>query len=682
MNDSATESRPEPTESTPALEAAQSVCPQCAVGCTLQYDPTSGRATGREGPVNRAGRLCPKGIAAFDALDEEGRLTQPLARTDTEGAGSELRPVSWADAYDRIEAGFEGILDQYGPEALAFLGAPRCTNEENYLFAKLARALGTNTVDNRARICHRSVTRAMTDRLGSGAMTNTLEDLTEADTFLVVGSNPAAQQPIAFNTYIRPAVDDGATLIHVDPRANRTTRTADIHLAPRPGKDALVATLLAAIACEEGLVDRRFIAERTIGLEEYERDLADLDVPALADQAAIASEKMQKAARAFASAERGAVLVGTGVEADDHCGTEAADALLDLCLLTGNFGKPGTGMNPLRGLVNEQGANDVGTRPHTLPGYQPVSDADARARLERKWGIEVPESPGYSEPEAVSEFGSTVRGAYVLGENPAVTKTDTQGVARGFRDLDFLLVQELFPTETTAHADVVLPASAAAEKGGTVTNLDRQVQRLRPLREPPGEAKRDFDVLRAIGARLTDLPFAYEEPREAFAEMTHVNSLYAGMDYEAIGRGSQRWPFAEDATEGTAILHRDRFANGQRRVPFAPESIPATPGTGDIDEGIAATDDALVLLTRNQVNEARSAGRSEAEATLQIHPVDALEAGVAEGESVVVENDRGVLRPTARVTDRVRERTVFLGANAAAPLVAGERTRVRVRADS
>lgn len=160
MNDSATESRPEPTESTPAFEAAQSVCPQCAVGCTLQYDPTSGRATGREGPVNRAGRLCPKGIAAFDALDEEGRLTQPLARADTEGAGSELRPVSWADAYDRIEAGFEGILDQYGPEALAFLGAPRCTNEENYLFAKLARALGTNTIDNRARICHRSVTRA------------------------------------------------------------------------------------------------------------------------------------------------------------------------------------------------------------------------------------------------------------------------------------------------------------------------------------------------------------------------------------------------------------------------------------------------------------------------------------------------------------------------------------------
>jgi formate dehydrogenase major subunit len=254
MKDSTSESDPDPepgsdsARSNPAFGSAASVCPQCAVGCTLQYDPTSGRATGREGPVNRRGRLCPKGIAAFDSLDEAGRLTQPLARVETDGAGSELRPVPWSEAYDRIEAGFGEILDRYGPGALAFLGAPRCTNEENYLFAKLARTLGTNTVDNRARICHRSVTRAMTERLGSSAMTNTLEDLTDADAFLVVGSNPAAQQPIAFNSYIRPAVDDGATLIHVDPRANRTTRAADIHLAPRPGSDVLVATLLSTVA--------------------------------------------------------------------------------------------------------------------------------------------------------------------------------------------------------------------------------------------------------------------------------------------------------------------------------------------------------------------------------------------------------------------------------------------------
>ncbi|PSP61942.1 formate dehydrogenase subunit alpha [Halobacteriales archaeon QH_8_64_26] len=519
------------------------------------------------------------------------------------------------------------------------------------------------------------------DRLGSGAMTNSLEDLAEADTFLVVGSNPAAQQPVAFNSYVRPAVNGGATLIHVDPRANRTTRAADIHLAPRPGSDALVATLLAAIAREEELIDREFLAERTAGFEEYERALAGLDVPVFADRAAIDRGQLRAAARAFGSVERGAVLLGTGVEADDHCGTEAADALLDLCLLTGNLGKPGTGMNPLRGLVNEQGANDVGARPHTLPGYRPVSDADVRARLEREWGIEIPASPGYSEPEAVREFGSGVRGAYVLAENPAVTKTDTQGVARGVRNLDFLLVQELFPAETTACADVVLPASAAAEKEGTVTNLDRQVQRLWPLRAPPGEARRDFDVLRTIGARLTDLPFAYAEPSEVFREMTRVNSLYAGMDYAAIDRGSQRWPF-EGATEGTAVLHRDRFANGQRRVRFAPESIPATPAAGGSDGTTAATDDELVLLTRNQVNEARPTRAEDEERSLQIHPADALEAGVVDGESIVVENDHGALRPTARITDRVRERTVFLGANAAAPLVAGERTRVRVRADS
>jgi formate dehydrogenase major subunit len=685
MNDPTKESRSEPTESTPAFESAKSVCPQCAVGCTLQYDAASGRAIGRKGPVNREGRLCPKGIGAFDALDADGRLTRPLVRTENEGGGSELRPVPWTDAHDRIEAGFDAIVDQHGPEALAFLGAPRCTNEENYLFAKLARALGTNTVDNRARICHRSVTRAMTDRLGSGAMTNSLRDLAEADTFLVVGSNPAVQQPIAFNSHVRPAVNDGATLIHVDPRANRTTRAADIHLAPRPGTDALVATLLAALAREEELIDHEFVAERTTGFEGYEAALAEVDVPSLADRAAVDPERAREAARAFAGVERGAVLVGTGVEADDHRGTEAADALLDLLSLTGNLGKPGTGMNPLRGLVNEQGANDVGARPHTLPGYEPVTDAGARARVEREWGIGVSATPGLPGPEAVAEFGSAIRGAFVLGENPAVSKAETQPVARGFRELEFLLVQELFPTETTAYADVVLPASAWAEKSGTVTNLDRQVQRLRPLREPPGEAKRDFDVLRTLGARLTDLPFEYETPSEVFAEITRANPLYSGMDYAAIDRGSQRWPFPEGATEGTAILHRDRFANGQRRVPFSSPSVP-DPLDPIADPAVTAGNDGLVLLTRNRVNEARptaaarNGGAEANEATLRIHPADARYRGVANGDNVIVENDRGTLRPTARVTDRVSEHTVFLDANAAAPLVAGERTRVRVSA--
>lgn len=286
----------------------------------------------------------------------------------------------------------------------------------------------------------------------------------------------------------------------------------------------------------EGLIDRSFIEERTTGFEAFEARLADVDVATLAERVAVDFETLQEAASAFGSAERGAVIVGTAIEADDHCGTDAAEALLNLLFLTGNLGKPGTGMNPLCGLVNEQGANDAGVRPHTLPGYEPVGDSDARARVEREWGTEPPATPGLSESEAVQAFGSSIRGAFVLAENPAVTKTDTQRVARRFRRLEFLVVQEMFPSETTAYADVVLPASAWAEKTGTVTNLDRQVQRVYPTGMPSGEARPDFDVLRTIGTRLTDLRFDYEDPSDVFAEISRVNPLYAGMDYETIGR--------------------------------------------------------------------------------------------------------------------------------------------------
>ncbi len=648
-------------------ESTWSVCPSCAVGCSIEYDGETGRATGAAGaPVNREGRLCSKGINAFAGLDDDERLTQPLARID-----GDLEPVLWAEAYERIETAFDTIIDDYGPDALAFLGAPRCTNEENYLFGKLARVLGTNNIDNRARICHQSTTRAMTDRLGSGAMTNSLADLAAADAFLVAGSNPAAQQPIAFNSYIRPAVNDGATLIHIDPRENRTTRAADIHLAPRPGADALVATLLGAVIVEEGLIDRSFIAERTTRFEAFESAMADIDIDEGAERAGVAPEKLRTAARAFGRAERAAVVSGTGIEGDDHEDTAAADALLNLVCATGNLGKRGAGMNPLRGLTNEQGANDIGSRPTTLPGYESVADPDARARIESEWGVEPPAIPGLSELDAVRAFGSSIRGAFVLAENPAVTELDTERVARNLDALDFLLVEEVFPSETTEHADVVLPASAWAEKSGTVTNLDRQVQRLHPFGSPPGNAKRDFEILRTLGSRLTDAGFDYEAPSEVFAELKRVNPLYAGMEYERIDHGGQRWPLPAGAEEGTRVLHADRFMNGQRCAPFVPVTSDV-PGSDDHEHE-------LVLLTRRQVNES-SGGSDAGETTLRMHPDDASHRAVGDGDTVVVENDHGRVTATARVTERVRERTVFMGTNAAEPLFSGDRTRVRVAA--
>ena len=649
----------------PEYEPTTTTCPECAVGCSLRYDDGSGRATGVESArVNRDGRLCPKGIAAFEGLDKD-RLTTPLVRRD-----GELEPVPWEGALDRVVDGIERVRERHGPDALAFLGAPRCTNEENYLLGKIARSLGTNNVDNRARSCHDATAGAMEARLGSGGTTNNLKDLAEADAFLVAGANPAERQPIAFDRTVRSAVNDGAALLHLDPRANRTTRLATHHLAPHPGHDALAVALLVRALLDAGLEDGAFLAERTTGYEAFVRSMERFDVAADAERAGLDPAAVREAAAVFGRAERAAVVTGTGIE-DDKGATP--NALLDLLLVTGNLGKRATGMNPFRGLVNEQGASDMGARPDRLPGEARVSNADARARVAAEWGVEPPVEPGTAEPALVRAFGEDVRGAFVLGENPAVNRLDDATTDRKFADLDFLAVQDVAPNETTAYADVVLPASAWAEKSGTVTNLDRQVQALRPAASPPGEARRDLDVLAALGARLTDADFEYDGPGTVFAEMARVNPLYAGMTFAGVLDGGARWPFPEGESEGEQVLHRDRFRTGRRRAPLEPIDVAAN---ADVGSQASGARDELVLLTESRVNESRPSG--EGNATIQVNPVDAATLGVADGDRVVVESDRGTVRLVANVIDDVRDGTVFAHASVVDPLVGSGRTRVRL----
>lgn len=660
------------------LEDRTSVCPLCSVGCTLRYDVSGARATGERGaPVNQGGELCPKGIKAFDVFETDDRLTRPLVRKD-----GDLEPVSWTETIEHVVAGFGRVLDAHGPDALAFLGAPHCTNEENYLFQKLARVLGTNNVDNRARLCHDSTVSAMEARLGSGGMTNSLADLAEAEAFLVIGANPADQQPVAFNSYIRPAVNDGATLVHVDPRANATTRLADFHLAPRPGADVLVVALFVATILKDGLVDEAFIDERTTGFEAFAASVGEIDAMPLAERAGVDRERAIEAARAFGTAERGAVVAGTGVEADDEDDPKTADALLDLLLCTGNLGERGTGMNLFRGLTNEQGACDAGALPHRLLGEQSVSDPEARAAVAAEWGVEPPSKPGSTELDLVSEFGEGIRGAFVLGENPAVTKLDTERVADGLDALEFLLVEDVTHTETTAHADVVLPASTWSEKSGTVTNLDRQVQRLRALESPPGEARRDFEILCALGRRLTDRAFDYASPETAFAELTRVNPLYAGMSYEGLESGSQRWPYPGGATEGVDVLHRERFMTGRTRAPFSSSIFVALA----VSEGNVAGADELVLLTGARSGDVTSTTMGGelglgADDALAIHPADADVRALDDGEHVVVESSRGAIRTTVYTSENVRRGTVFLHARSADPLSGEGRTHVTVTSE-
>ncbi|SFR69711.1 formate dehydrogenase major subunit [Halogeometricum rufum] len=647
------------------FEARQTICPFCGVGCALAYDPKNGKATGREGPVNARGELCPKGVAAFDVVDHDDRLTKPLVREH-----GRFVTAPWEEAFDRIEAAFGDIVAEHGPDALTFFASSNCTNEENYVLQKLARMLGTNSVDNCARLCHSSTVAAMGERFGAGAMTNSMADLREADAYLVVGANPAENHPITFQSYLAPAIKSGTTLIHVDPRANATTKQADHHLPVRPGYDIPLLNAMAKVVVEEGLTDEAFLDERVEGYDALRAFLDDVDVDRNADLAGVDADELRAAARAYASVERGAIFTGMGMS-QHHCGTDNVHALLNLALLTGNVGKPGSGVNPLRGQNNVQGAGDVGALPNVLPGYRPVTDEDARERLAAEWGIEPPPMPGLTEVEATHAFGDEVRGAFVLGENPAMTEPNANRVREQFERLDFLVVQDLFRTETAEHADVVLPGSAWAERGGTVTNTDRQVQRMRPNGDPPGDARPDLDVLCELGARLVDADaFDYDGPEAVFEELTRVTPQYAGMSYDGIGAGSQRWPFPEGAEEGTAVLHRETFGTGEKRAELRVVE--------HVDPVDSVDDDELVLTTGRVLQHFNSGAlsrrsgilvRLRGEDVLQIHPDDAAARGIEDGDEVRVSNDRGTVTVEADVTPGIRHGTVFATFHYADPLV-------------
>ncbi|MFB6353038.1 MAG: formate dehydrogenase subunit alpha [Halobacteriales archaeon] len=643
------------SETARTYEPRKSICPFCGVGCGVIYNEDTGKATGWEAPVNTRGELCPKGVAAFEPGEHDDRLTQPLVRED-----GHLVTASWEEALGRVVDAVERTVDEHGPDALAFFSSSNCTNEENYVLQKLARALGTNNLDNCARLCHSSTVTAMAERFGAGAMTNTLDDLLEADVYLVTGSNPAEQHPVIFNSYLGQAIQDGTTLLHVDPRENKTANAADIHLPVSPGYDIPLLNAMAKVVVEEGLVDEGFVEARTEGYDDYVAVLDGVDVEENAELAGVDADALREAARTYGAADRAAIFTGMGMS-QHHCGTDNVRALLNLALLTGNVGKRGAGVNPLRGQNNVQGANDVGARPADLPGYEPVRDDAARERVAEVWGFSPPAEPGLTEVEMTHAFGDDVHAAFVLGENPAQTEPNLTDVDAKFEALDFLAVQDLFVTETAEFADVVLPGSTWAEKAGTVTNTDRQVMRMRPNATLPGAARRDLDVLRELGTRLVGDGFDYDGAGAVFDEMTRVNPLYAGMSYDAIGEGSLRWPFPEGAEQGVGVLHTETYANGERTTPLVP--VEHVPPADDLGEGELSLTTGRVLQHFNSGAFSRRSAtlvRMRGEDVLEMHPQDAEARGIEDGDLVVVENDRGAVEVEAAVSPVITPGSVFL----------------------
>ncbi|HKJ60224.1 MAG TPA: molybdopterin-dependent oxidoreductase, partial [Halobacteriales archaeon] len=442
-------------------EPVKTICPYCGVGCGISVMPGDEPGDMRfmpwgDAPVNE-GRICIKGGAATEVVNHEERLTEPLMR-DEDG---EFQETTWEEALDFIVSELSRIREEHGPDAMGFFGSSKTMNEENYLLQKLARRYGTNNVDNCTRMCHASTVWALRTSLGAGAMTNSMVDLRdECDVFWIQGANPGEQHPIANSVYFRQAVLDGATVIQVDPHANKTTRSFQIdeterhqHLQLEPGTDIPLLNVVIKTILENGWYDEEFIEERTEGFEHLQETLEDFDKEEAAEQCGVPLSDIEAAAEKYAKADNAAIFTGMGMS-QHTCGVDNVQNEINLALITGNLGRAGTGVNPLRGQNNVQGTCDVGAMPNVLPDYQLVDDDEARRSVEEVWGFEVPPEPGLTNVEISHESGKSVHGLYIMGENPVMSEPDGNRVEERLQDLEFIAVQDIFMTETAKFADV------------------------------------------------------------------------------------------------------------------------------------------------------------------------------------------------------------------------------------
>ncbi|MDH3662609.1 MAG: molybdopterin-dependent oxidoreductase, partial [Alphaproteobacteria bacterium] len=511
--------------------SVDSVCPYCGVGCQITYhirDDEIRHVTGRNGPANE-NRLCVKGRFGFDYVTHEDRLTKPLIRKedvakkvdddiDPANPFTHFREASWDEALDFAAQGIRELRDSRGSSALAGFGSAKGSNEEAYLVQKLVRTgFGTNNVDHCTRLCHASSVAALMENIGSGAVTAPFTAVQDSDVIIVIGANPTENHPVAA-TYFKQAAKAGKTLIVMDPRGQALKRHATHMLQFKPGSDVAMLNAIMHVILEEGLYDQQYVQAHTEGFDKMQAHLADFPPETMAEACGIDAETLRTVARTFASAQRGIVFWGMGISQHVH-GTDNARCLISLVLMTGQVGRAGTGLHPLRGQNNVQGASDAGLIPMFFPDYGKVGNDAIRDRFENIWGQSLDANPGLTVVEIMGAVhADQIHGMYIMGENPAMSDPDVSHARQALAKLDHLVVQDLFLTETAKYADVVLPASAWPEKDGTVTNTNRQVQMGRAALPLPGEARQDWWIIQEIAKRI-GLDWAYTGPADVFAEM-------------------------------------------------------------------------------------------------------------------------------------------------------------------
>ena len=652
-----------------------SVCPYCGVGCQLTFSVKDDKivsVSGRQGPAN-AGRLCVKGRYGFDYIANPERLTSPLIRRedvpksasmpfDPANPLTHFREASWEEALDMAAGRLARVRDEHGPSAMAGFGSAKGTNEEAYLVQKLVRTgFGTNNVDHCTRLCHASSVAALLENIGSGAVTASFAECRNAEAIIVIGANPTVNHPVAA-TFIKNAAQRGARLYILDPRGQHLDRYATESLRFSPGSDVAMLNAMINVIITEELYDADYVAKQTEGFEDLKARTAHTTPEAMAPICGVDADTLRRVARGYATAGSAMIFWGMGISQHTH-GTDNSRCLISLALLTGNVGRAGTGLHPLRGQNNVQGASDAGLIPMFFPDYKPVTDAETRAKYEDFWGTTLDPERGLTVVEITdAAYDGDIKAMYIMGENPAMSDPDQEHARTALANLDILVVQDIFMTETAAFADVILPASAFPEKDGTVTNTDRRVQMGRAAVPMPGQAQQDWWIIQELANRM-GLNWTYSHPRDVFAEMRMVMPSLTGISWQRLDdEGAVTYPCADENSAGREVIFGDGFPTESGRGRMTPAEVLPPDETPDAEYPIVLTTGRLLEHWHTGSMTRRSSVLDALEPEPEVHMAPETLQGlqVEPGTLVRVVTRRGEIELAARIDPKLPSGLIFV----------------------
>jgi len=640
------------------VKKVKTTCNYCGCGCNFDFNIKEGQVvkiTSNSESVVNGMNLCAKGRFGYDYIHHEDRLTYPLIRKN-----GKLEKASWEEALQLISDKFNQFKKESGSDSLGVLSSAKCTNEENYLLMKFGRAvLGTNNVDHCARLCHSATVAGLAQAFGSGAMTNSIEEIANASVIYLTGSNATENHPIIALEIKKAVIKNGAKLIVADPREIELVKYATLWLRQRPGTDVALFNGLMNVIISEELEDEEFISRRTEGYEELKKTVLRYSPEIVEKITGVPAEDIRKAARIYATAPTVSLIYSMGIT-QHTTGTDNVFSTANIAMLTGNVGKKSTGVNPLRGQSNVQGACDLGALPNVYSGYQKVTDSQVQEKFSKAWDVDLSNKIGLTVVEMLdAAYEGKIRGLFVMAENPAMSDPDLNHVRAALKKVDFLVVSDIFMTETAELADVILPGVTIAEKDGTITNTERRVQLIRKAIEPVGDSKPEWQIICELAQKM-GYNMSYSNPAEIMEEIASLTPIYGGMYYNRLEKAGLQWPCLDINHPGTKYLHKDKFSRGKGK--FSAVEFKEAAELPDEEYPFLFTTGRVLYHFHTGTVTRRSKGLNEIypEALVEISPQDAQELKVEEGEFIEVASRRGKIRAKAKITKKSGKGVVFM----------------------